>query len=60
MITSLFTGLKISFKSAAFGPLQENWNTSIYEEKDFSSFKTLDLETFYIFLKGIKSSFQLI
>ena len=60
MVTSLFTGLKISFKSAAFGPLQEYWNTSISEKKYFSSFKTFDLETFSIFLKGMKSSFQLI
>ena len=49
MVTSLFTGLKISFKSADFGPLQEYWNTSISKENDFSSFKTLDLETFLYF-----------
>ena len=55
MITSLFKGLKISFKSAAFGPLQEYWNTSISKENYFSSFKT-----FSISLKGMKSSFQLI
>ena len=60
MVTSLFTGLKISFSSAAFGPLQEYGNTSISKENYFSSFKTLDLETFSIFQKGMKPSFQLI
>ena len=60
MVTSCFKRLKISFKSASFGPLQEYWNASISKEKDFSNFKTLDLEYFYIFLKGMKSSFQLI
>ena len=60
MVTSLFTGLKISFKSADFGPLQEYWNTSKYKENHFSTFKTLDLETFSICLKGMNLSFQLI
>ena len=60
MVSSLFTGLKISFKSAGFGPLQEYYNTSISKENNFSSFKTLDLETISIFLKAKKSSFMLV
>ena len=57
MITSLFTA-KISFKSAALGPLQEYWYISISKENNFSSLKKLNLETFYMFLKAKKSSFM--
>ena len=60
MVTNLFTGLKISFKIAAFGPLQEYWYISISKVNDFFSFKKLNSETFYIFLKAKKSSFMLV
>ena len=49
MVTSLFAGLKISFKSADFGTLQEYWNYGILQYLKKMIFQVIDIGFSFFF-----------